>query len=222
MNCIMNDIKIVSFDLWNTLFDDSSYIQELDEKRIKACDDMLNKYNLSHQDNLKKVFQDERINFQEMEKKGKYLNYKTRIKSILLKVNENVNDKIVEELCLAYKQLSLTYIPTVNQRLITVIMKLRAKSVPCIILSNTGLISAEVTRKLLKCIGLYNLFEHIYLSEEVGICKPNKDFFELPIKKYSIFPHQMLHIGDSDFFDIDAAQEVGCRTIKMYKKKLKR
>ena len=37
MLCIMNDIKVISFDLWGTLFDDSDYIRELEEKRIKAC-----------------------------------------------------------------------------------------------------------------------------------------------------------------------------------------
>ena len=46
-----------------------------------------------------------------------------------------------------------------------------------------------------------------------------KKFCDRPIIEYSIFPHQMLHIGDSDFFDIEAAQKVGCRTIKWKDKK---
>lgn len=35
MLCIMNDIKVISFDLWGTLFDDSDYIRELEEKGLR-------------------------------------------------------------------------------------------------------------------------------------------------------------------------------------------
>ena len=211
MLCIMNDIKVISFDLWGTLFDDSDYIRELEEKRIKACIEISKKYNLLQTDNWREIILNERRDFQKIERKGKCPDHKVRIKSILLKVNRNVNEDVVEELSSLFEEISLMYMPIVNQQLVTYIKELRRKLLPCIILSNTGLISAEVIRKLLKRTNLYNLFDRIYLSEEIGICKPSIE--------YSIFPHQMLHIGDSDFFDIEAAQKVGCRTIKWKDKK---
>lgn len=219
MLCIMNDIKVISFDLWGTLFDDSDYIRELEEKRIKACIEISKKYNLLQTDNWREIILNERRDFQKIERKGKCPDHKVRIKSILLKVNSNVNEDVVEELSSLFEEISLMYMPIVNQQLVTYIKELRRKLLPCIILSNTGLISAEVIRKLLKRTNLYNLFDRIYLSEEIGICKPSIDIFKIPIIEYSIFPHQMLHIGDSDFFDIEAAQKVGCRTIKWKDKK---
>lgn len=219
MLCIMNDIKVISFDLWGTLFDDSDYIRELEEKRIKACIEISKKYNLLQTDNWREIILNERRDFQKIERKGKCPDHKVRIKSILLKVNRNVNEDVVEELSSLFEEISLMYMPIVNQQLVTYIKELRKKLLPCIILSNTGLISAEVIRKLLKRTNLYNLFDRIYLSEEIGICKPSIDIFKIPIIEYSIFPHQMLNIGDSDFFDIEAAQKVGCRTIKWKDKK---
>lgn len=219
MLCIMNDIKVISFDLWGTLFDDSDCIRELEEKRIKACIEISKKYNLLQTDNWREIILNERRDFQKIERKGKCPDHKVRIKSILLKVNRNVNEDVVEELSSLFEEISLMYMPIVNQQLVTYIKELRKKLLPCIILSNTGLISAEVIRKLLKRTNLYNLFDRIYLSEEIGICKPSIDIFKIPIIEYSIFPHQMLHIGDSDFFDIEAAQKVGCRTIKWKDKK---
>ena len=219
MLCIMNDIKVISFDLWGTLFDDSDYIRELEEKRIKACIEISKKYNLLQTDNWREIILNERRDFQKIERKGKCQDHKVRIKSILLKVNRNVNEDVVEELSSLFEEISLMYMPIVNQQLVTYIKELRKKLLPCIILSNTGLISAEVIRKLLKRTNLNNLFDRIYLSEEIGICKPSIDIFKIPIIEYSIFPHQMLHIGDSDFFDIEAAQKVGCRTIKWKDKK---
>ena len=219
MLCIMNDIKVISFDLWGTLFDDSDYIRELEEKRIKACIEISKKYNLLQTDNWREIILNERRDFQKIERKGKCQDHKVRIKSILLKVNRNVNEDVVEELSSLFEEISLMYMPIVNQQLVTYIKELRKKLLPCIILSNTGLISAEVIRKLLKRTNLYNLFDRIYLSEEIGICKPSIDIFKIPIIEYSIFPHQMLHIGDSAFFDIEAAQKVGCRTIKWKDKK---
>lgn len=170
-------------------------------------------------DNWREIILNERRDFQKIERKGKCPDHKVRIKSILLKVNRNVNEDVVEELSSLFEEISLMYMPIVNQQLVTYIKELRKKLLPCIILSNTGLISAEVIRKLLKRTNLYNLFDRIYLSEEIGICKPSIDIFKIPIIEYSIFPHQMLHIGDSDFFDIEAAQKVGCRTIKWKDKK---
>ena len=219
MLCIMNDIKVISFDLWGTLFDESDYIRELEEKRIKACIEISKKYNLLQTDNWREIILNERRDFQKIERKGKCQDHKVRIKSILLKVNRNVNEDVVEELSSLFEEISLMYMPIVNQQLVTYIKELRKKLLPCIILSNTGLISAEVIRKLLKRTNLYNLFDRIYLSEEIGICKPSIDIFKIPIIEYSIFPHQMLHIVDSDFFDIDAAQKVCCRTIKWNDKK---
>ena len=70
MLCIMNDIKVISFDLWGTLFDDSDYIRELEEKRIKACIEISKKYNLLQTDNWREIILNERRDFQKIERKG--------------------------------------------------------------------------------------------------------------------------------------------------------
>lgn len=216
---IFDDIKVISFDLWGTLFDDSAYQRELDEKRIQVCEEITKKYKLVQVDNWMEVLLTERKSFFEVEKRGECLKHKARIKSILSQVNENVSDDVVEEFSMRLDQISLDFIPIVNQQLITLMLEAKADKIPCVILSNTGLISARVTRELLKRTNIYEFFDRIYLSEEVGLCKPKSEFFMLPITDYSVLPSQMLHIGDSDIFDLEAARKVGCRVIKWEQKK---
>lgn len=218
MQHIANHIEVFSFDLWGTLFDDSDYIRELDERRINACIEISNKYNTMQLCNWRKIFLNERRNFQKIERSGKCVDYKARIREILVNGDRNVNEKTVEELGLAFDKISRQYIPVVDQQLVAMIKKLRSRRKPCIILSNTGLISAEVTRWLLRKTNIYELFDKIYLSEEMGMCKPSIDFFLIPINEYAILPQQLLHIGDSDFFDLQPAKKVGCRSIRWKKK----
>lgn len=61
-------------------------------------------------------------------------------------------------------------------------------------------------------LGLHQFSFHLS-AEEVGAAKPNPEPFELAMAMAAIQPHEMIHIGDCPHDDIAAAASLGIRTI---------
>ncbi len=60
--------------------------------------------------------------------------------------------------------------------------------------------------------GLYNLFDRVYLSNEIGFAKPDKRFFEYILHDLGIKPGEMLFIDDMAC-NVEAAQNIGIACI---------
>lgn len=58
--------------------------------------------------------------------------------------------------------------------------------------------------------------DDVIISAEVHKIKPNADFYQLLLNKYSINPDEMLFVDDSQK-NIDGAKELGIKTIKIDK-----
>ena len=65
--------------------------------------------------------------------------------------------------------------------------------------------------------GLYNIlnqffddmFEHVFVSEELGTAKPNTDFFQIALERLGCEPKHVLYVGDSIFLDMRPAAQLG-------------
>ncbi|VDM71921.1 unnamed protein product [Strongylus vulgaris] len=63
-------------------------------------------------------------------------------------------------------------------------------------------------------MGLYELFDMIIASGEVGVEKPNPDIFEMVLKRYHLSDaSKMLHIGDNVQKDYRAARHFGASAL---------
>jgi putative hydrolase of the HAD superfamily len=83
--------------------------------------------------------------------------------------------------------------------------------IPMGILTN-GLKEAQRPR-LLKT-GISHFFDHILVSDEIGISKPNQEIFELAKQTLGNIPSEnILLVGDNPFSDIEGAQKFGFKTI---------
>lgn len=88
------------------------------------------------------------------------------------------------------------------------------------ILSNTGFISGKTLRKVLKQLNLDGFFDFQLYSEEVGMSKPNPDFFKLMLDKVAVArktenscPEKIIHIGDNENTDIKGANAMGIHSL---------
>lgn len=63
-------------------------------------------------------------------------------------------------------------------------------------------------------VDFYGCFEHVYLSQEMGMRKPNEEIFERVCREQNIQPENALFIDDSSQH-IEGASKVGLNTIHL-------
>jgi putative hydrolase of the HAD superfamily len=88
------------------------------------------------------------------------------------------------------------------------------------VLSNTIKAHAEINKKK----GLYDSFQYVILSNEVGLSKPDPKMFYFALNKLQTKPEETLFIDDK-LSNIELAQKIGFKTIlfintKQFKKEL--
>lgn len=97
-----------------------------------------------------------------------------------------------------------------NTELLHFLDEIRALGVKTAVLSNTIAIYSHIQEQA--GISKKNGFDPILYSWQVGMLKPNKDIFELALKKLKVKPDEVIFIDDKSEH-ILGAQQVGMRTI---------
>lgn len=67
----------------------------------------------------------------------------------------------------------------------------------------------------LKKLGLKDYVDYLVTSEEVGFEKPNKEIFELALKKIDLDVNEVIMVGDSEKKDIKGAKIMGIKSWKV-------
>ena len=67
----------------------------------------------------------------------------------------------------------------------------------------------ERLNQILKNLEIDDLLDSKFISQEIGLEKPDIEFFKLPLKKHSINPSNTFFIGDSYFLDFIPSQKLG-------------
>lgn len=92
--------------------------------------------------------------------------------------------------------------------LIQYVKKLKRRGFRTAILSNIGL----VTTKNIAKNGWYALFDPVFLSCEVGLVKPNLDFYEYAVQQLDVQSQRVIFVDDKDK-NLIPARQLGMRTI---------
>lgn len=119
--------------------------------------------------------------------------------------NKCVNGKEVNEYYFSY--LSKGGFPIIGA--LEFLQECKKKNIKVLIASN-GVGSVQKPR--IEKSGLKKYFTHIYLSEEIGYNKPDREFFEKILEDYP-FKDRMVMIGDSLSSDIIGGKKFGIPTI---------
>ena len=75
------------------------------------------------------------------------------------------------------------------------------------ILSNTS--SYDITRRLLKRAGLYDLFDALVTSDQLGIKKPLRDIFDFALSLVGASPSEAVYVGNDPRSDVLGAKRAG-------------
>ena len=89
------------------------------------------------------------------------------------------------------------------------LLALKDQVMQCAVTNGT----AMAQKKKLSLSGLDKIFDHIFISDEIGIDKPNVAFFQAVWQKIGDFdPGEVLIVGDSLTSDIRGGNNVGMKT----------
>lgn len=58
-------------------------------------------------------------------------------------------------------------------------------------------------------LNIYNYFNELVVSAEVGYQKPDVDIFKEAVKRFNLEPNEILHVGDSLIEDVQGAKSAG-------------
>jgi len=96
----------------------------------------------------------------------------------------------------------------INKSLINWVFKKKEKYTICLLTNNTAILK----RLLRKKFRIYQNFDYIFNSAEIGLSKPNDEFFRYVLKTLKTNPEQCLFI-DNNPLNIEAAKNLGFNTI---------
>jgi putative hydrolase of the HAD superfamily len=95
-----------------------------------------------------------------------------------------------------------------NYRLITLIHDLREQGYPLALLSNE---SVRLRDRLIE-LELHDLFDHILISAEIGMMKPDPTAFRVALQSLQVRPHEAVFIDDA-LPNIRGAQQLGIHAV---------
>ncbi len=214
--------KLISFDLWETLITDRPQGKKINSRsvqRVKNLSLYLNNKGHNISDNqIKKSLNILSEKCTQDHNRGKDIDFHNRIGKLLELLNLNQDDLIKNEIGDILDSCFLRYPPKLFPKSIE-LLKLLSKEYKLCLTSNTGITSPKTYYKYLEIIGIKNLFDKIYLSNEIKVAKPSVKIFKLIIDDFKLDPDKVVHIGDNIFTDIFGAKKVGFRTIYVNKRK---
>lgn len=182
-------IKIISFDVWNTLITPNTYYGPLRDKIIA-----------------------EHLNIELNEAHDLYQSTKDTLDKIALVTGKNFSSQecwriLHQRVCKMKSSLVLqnkiehafiANLPKLDTKLISAISTLHQKGYILKICSNTNFISGKILNKLFA----YHLavFRDTFYSDITGVAKPDKGMFD-NLLQGGFLPEEVLHIGDSLEYD---------------------
>ena len=117
----------------------------------------------------------------------------------------NVTDEMIAETAVYFRKASTTHM-RLYAGAAGLLRALKRAGKRVILLSNA---QSLFTVPELKALGIYDLFDKIYISSDYGCKKPDPSFFMLPINELELDPAGCLMIGNDPVCDVKGALSVG-------------
>lgn len=218
MNIGKQNIKAVTFDLWETLLferDGANLRRTIARSRNlhKALDKFGAKITLEQ---IESALRETILSLLDIWKTNKDITHLDQIELIIRYASKNsiaMKKEWADELTSAYILPVLEVPPYVNPDAQKLLEWLRKKNKLIGIICNTGLTPGIGLRRLLANEGVAEYFDLMIFSDEEGIRKPDSRIFHLATQRLNVESHEAVHIGDNLKSDVWGAQGAGFRAI---------
>ena len=217
----MENIRHYSFDLWLTLIKSNPLFKQ---QRSRIFHQEYNALNKSLEE-VEHIFRQVDVMCNNInETTGGNIDAEEMYLMVISLVNENkfvLGDIDINALYLRMETLLFEFLPLIySDNTAEVLTYVKGKP-DCTtnILSNTGFIKGGTLRKVLEQLNIAQYFDFQLYSDEVGLSKPNKEFFRLLLSQIAairpIELNQIIHIGDNIKTDIHGAENMDIRSLQV-------
>jgi putative hydrolase of the HAD superfamily len=208
---LMNLIKAVTFDLWNTLFADRNftdhrvnYVEEfLSKNGVPRSHREIRQAYMSSMEHAKRVLETEN---------HRHLTNVERMDHIMRQMGVELRDEGKKELIEKFEAAIWENPPSLKEGAVVTLEALKPVYSMGVI-SDTGITPGRVVREMLNELGILDFFGSTVFSDEVGFCKPHESMFRTALRELKTSPHEAVHVGDLLETDVAGAKAFGMSAI---------
>ncbi|MBQ6844290.1 MAG: HAD family hydrolase [Agathobacter sp.] len=129
---------------------------------------------------------------------------------MILRDNNRYSEASVRELVGKRIQAKEACFCHLHVEIIPMLQSLKNQGVKIGLISNCFSEEAKVIRES----ELFPYFDAVYLSNEQGICKPDKEIYHRCMEGLSVQPQECVYVGDGGSRELETAQELGMRAVQ--------
>ncbi|MBN2013340.1 HAD family hydrolase [candidate division KSB1 bacterium] len=216
-----NIIKVITFDLWDTVFIDDSDEPKRKQagrppkrvERRKLVHQFINKHEPISYETVctaydtadaafRKVWHDQFVTW----------SVQARLAILFKGLGKTLPDFEMQELIRLHEEMELEFRPDFVNGVHNAIKAL-AKKYRLAVISDAIFSPGRALRTLLEGEGLLDYFDVFVFSDEVGHSKPEPIVFETVCQKLNVEPGEIVHIGDREHNDILGPKRLGARAV---------
>jgi putative hydrolase of the HAD superfamily len=217
----MSSIRVVSFDLWDTVFVDDS--DEPKRKQQGLAPKAVERRNLLHTFvSRHKPIERELVDcaydtadaaFREVWY-GQHVTWPvaTRLRVVLKGLKREIPDPEFRELVRLHEDMELGVRPDLVPGIAESIHEL-ASHYKLVVISDAIFSPGRALRELLAGYGLLDAFSGFVFSDEIGWSKPRPEVFQRAAELCACTPQEIVHVGDREHTDINGAKDIGARAV---------
>jgi putative hydrolase of the HAD superfamily len=216
-------ITTVTFDLWNTLIQDTRENGEIRTgQRISRIKDQLNK----HQFQITKLalehgYQKCIDHCKNIKSQGLDLGFPEQIYQFLELSSPDIYAKLpfrlIQMIENIYSEIYLEYPSKLHADTHDLLVKLKSSGYKIALISNTSMTPGITFRKFLFDNKIAPLFDALIFSDELQSSKPSTYLFEHALQKLNSSPFQTVHVGDQLETDVLGANLSGINSLLVNK-----
>ncbi|MCK4380577.1 MAG: HAD family hydrolase [Candidatus Lokiarchaeota archaeon] len=202
-------IKAITFDLWNTIFDNRFY----SDFRLNFFTLFIEKKQIAYdlqeiENSFKLAFYLPERNYEEND----HIYTEDRIAKMLdlLKIDLTELDK--ELIKNKFEEIMLDDPPSLKIGVKQTLEEL-SSDYKIGLISNTGITPGRIISKVFQEYEIFQYFDVKIFSDEIGYYKPHKIIFKTALESLKCIPQNAIHIGDNLETDIKGAQDYNMYTV---------
>lgn len=204
-------IKAITFDLWNTTFQNKSYSKSRIEFLLRF---FANKGEIMDIEVITKCY-DHIFLYHDIEDLNElylHIHNDERIEKMLncLEVSLSNNDK--SKILNIMESEMLKDPPLLKEGVVDTLKNLNSKYIIGLI-SNTGVTPGKIIKKVMEKYDILKYFQTTIFSDEIGYYKPSEILFQEALKHLKSKPEESIHIGDLLHTDVKGAKDNGMLSI---------